>query len=115
MYYFYQLSCKAVQHIELIAEGSSVQAVLSVTPDLPLEDVLKGVVSRMSEDCLTSLALPILHCLPQLSTLQVSAVLAGMQYYLHIQPATSTHQIWEFVFRLAKEGGTDFYFVPSAV
>ena len=40
------------------------QAVLSVIPDLPLEDVLKGVIGRISKDCLMNLTLDILHCLP---------------------------------------------------
>ena len=41
------------------------QAVLVVKPDLPLEDVLKSVISRLSEDSLTFCALHILRCIPQ--------------------------------------------------
>lgn len=41
------------------------QAVLVVKPDLPLEDVLTSVISRLSEDSLTFYALHLLRCIPQ--------------------------------------------------
>ena len=58
-------SSRAMRIISLFVQGMCLQAVLFVTPALPLEDVIKGVVSRMSESCLPALALPILYCLPQ--------------------------------------------------